>query len=128
MNELTDEEKSVLLAKAMGLMVEKKMTNPWVAWFGNEEDARYVDVIFYTDNEGYLRETCNFYDGHMEAAWQVLNWVGQWDQISQWTQYTQFWGWWDQHDVWLIEYPKAQHLWLDKILELAIEAGLVEKA
>ena len=115
LTKLTDQEKSVMLARAMGWDVETKSANPWSA-FTNDE-PNYIEVIFYKDAEGYLHETCDFYTDHMEVAWRVLNWAAKRFDIYEW---------WDVQDMPEEEPAVAQRAWLDKILELCIEAGIVE--
>lgn len=69
----------------------------------------------------------DFYDpANMALAWTVLNWINTWDQNKYWTQYTSFWGWWSDAELWQIDGNSAQRKWLDRVLELAIEAKLVK--
>ena len=117
LEDMSDQEKSVMLAKAMGWEI---VPHPIYS------DDSPLFKIPNSKEWGWELDD-NFYDQmNMALAWRVLNWLGIWDQNSQWTQYTQFWGWWDQNDLWLTSPADAQRLWLDKILSLAIEAGIVE--
>ena len=113
---LSEQEKSVMLARAMG----------WEFVESPDGRRRFCDPDL-TEGRGGLFFQDNLYDPtNMALAWRVLNWVDTWDQKKYRTQYTQFWGWWDNEELWQIESKFAQAKWLDKILSLAIEAGIVE--
>jgi len=111
---LTDEQKSVLLAKAMGWRVHY--------------DPENVLHLKPTGTEQWYRGdapriSCNLYHpARMALAWRVLNWA--------WEQKTDDWLWsWILDECCLdggIPPADAQRLWLDKILEMAIEAGIAE--
>ena len=112
-DEMNDEEKSVLLAKAMGNPISFAMP-------GNSDDT----TAEYPFN-------LNLYDAaNMALAWRVLNWANeqhapdpQEEYIADEVQeYMRFFG------AWLSILPpdEAQRNILDKILSLAIEAGLVK--
>lgn len=90
-NELSDEQKSVMLIKAA--------------------EIRGIIVI------------STLYDpDHMALAWRVLNWAD--GEMKLWDM---FFPWWDEEfEATALSPADAQRAWLDKILELAIEAGLVE--
>jgi hypothetical protein len=116
-DEMTDQEKSVALARAMGWGVS------YEGRFGIESD-----VIHVIDEDGYHSSTIDLYAGPMETAWRVLNWAEGQD-------------FWHRHFrtgsesdslapfEWAVIRRKppadAQRAWLDKVLELAIEAGLI---
>ncbi len=115
MNDMSDQEKSVLLAKAMG----------WRVFRSGNIQAKL---------DGSQWMTKDLYDpANMALAWRVLNWAN-----SQKHYYAGFQGYsglmfdflyhWLFSDETFFELSPAdaQRLWLDKILELAIEAGLVE--
>ena len=134
MNDLTDQEKSVLLAKAMG---GEPDTYPlWMLDFkesrvlGGETNLSTADYVF------------NLYNpANMALAWRVLNWAGK--QVPTETSRSglilhswagrlhSFWGasyWVNGHKLFLhsMDPADAQRAWLDKVLSLAIEAELVE--
>ena len=73
---MNDQEKSVLIAQAMGLRVQDVLVNPIQSGFGGKEPI-YCPVIYYTDPAGYARETTDMYAGSQgaEIAWMALNWV-----------------------------------------------------
>ena len=112
-SEMSDQEKSVLLAKAM-------------EW---EVDQSYI-VLPNDDNSNTRFLLSDLYEAPMSVAWRVLNWA--WlvhDNESG--MYSLKWTEWfsDIEDCVDFSMPPAdaQRLWLDKILELAIEAGIIEE-
>jgi len=113
---LSDQEKSVMLGKAMG----------WETFKGAHTKRIFAKI------DG-VQHDCELYDpANMALAWRVLNWAwnhgyDMGDGIAMW--------WYakaDQNstveDTLLIDATPAdaQRAWLDKILTLCIEAGLVE--
>ena len=116
LTKLSDQEKSVALAKAMG----------WETFNSPHTGRKMIkrpEVVFIQDG--------NLYDpANMALAWRVLNWANeqhapdpQEEYIADEVQeYMRFFG------AWLSILPpdEAQRNILDKILSLAIEAGLVE--
>ena len=119
MDNLTDQEKSVLLAKAMGwyqVDYEPIMGARWQA--PNKPEQYWL-------NPPNLYVTVN-----MSLAWRVLNWAAKQEAIISLGIFT----WWYEQDsprIYGGEAPlvlppaDAQRAWLDKILELAIEAGII---
>ena len=96
---MNDEEKSVLLAKAMA------------------------------PEDGVFDHTLNLYDpANMALAWGVAGFAME--QTSAWNAPGGYAMAYDFQEWWVCEIepglPDAQRLWLDKVLSLAIEAGLVE--
>ena len=103
---LTDQEKSVLLAKAMGLEISPNGT-----YFKHLPDW----------NQEYIWGN-NFYDpANMALAWRSLNWADQQRALSD-----RLADYFIAYLLWIEPPADAQRLWLDKILELALEAGIVE--
>lgn len=111
-DKLSDQEKSVMLAKAMGKSPQNRQAVPdWMIEIPGiaRNDKELESVVF------------NLYDPeNMALAWRVLNWVNYTPLSGAWNVwfYDQLWMWVPPAD--------AQRKWLDKVLELAIEAGLVE--
>ena len=111
---LTDQEKSVLLAKAMG--------NP--IGFRQPPGVREFHPVNL------------YYPVNMVFAWLCLNWASEQDlEIDSYSYpYVVAQGVAELFDtdveirdqIWAQSPADAQRLWLDRILELAIEAGLVE--
>jgi len=109
LNNLNDQEKSAMLAKAMG-------------WKVTALPVGHDDLFIIVPNE-YDRNIRSFYSpANMSLAWKVLNWATEYERKNN----EELVMWW--MDVLLCNYPPAdaQRLWLDKILELAIEDGLAE--
>ena len=127
-DKLSDQEKSVMLARAMG----------WESFIG--EITKQVFVILPGDKFHRIGE---LYDpANMALAWRVLNWASLDSNVgipfAKWlmkviaVQYT------DNGDLDIIRHTPnwaylfnlppadAQRAWLDKILTLAIEAGMVD--
>jgi len=107
---LSDEQKSVMLAKAMG-------------WQVVEHNKRRCTIGHIGERIGVIDYPFNLYaPANFALAWKVLNWATEYGRKNNEEMVL----WW--MDVLLCNYPPAdaQRLWLDKILELAIEAGLVE--
>ena len=119
--DLDDHDKSLLLARAMGLGVQRVVTNPFYALDGVE--PRYCEVIFYMTQQGYSTETTDFYDDHLEVAWMVLNWA--WDKKapdgSRWS--------WILDEECLDGRFRAddfQRRMLDMVLKLCLRDGIIE--
>lgn len=115
---LSEREKSAMLARMMG----------WEFVESPDGRRRFCDSDL-TEGRGGLFFQDNLYDPtNMALAWRVLNW---WRDINRqkiphddtWMQWL---GWLLQNSLWMFDYDKAQAAWLDKILSLAIEAGIVE--
>jgi len=102
MCEMSDTDKSVLLARARG-------------W------SSIGDTIFTPKRpSGLYSSFKNFYDpANMALAWDTHIWAIYDSPFG--IEYLS----WMLHKSFLAK-KDAQHLWLDKILELAIDAGLVE--
>lgn len=132
MSELSDEQKSVMLAKAMGWREA-----PTGRGFRPEiEDADGRQV--YPLNEAWDSIWPDLYlPEHMSLAWRVLNWATSNDsqiyfRLVDWLYdsaesipdgYKTGGANWFR--LFMRQPDEAQRAWLDKILELAIEAGLV---
>lgn len=139
-SELTDEQKSVALARLCDWFVEKLDNTTdfqvWVLVDKNLMIARLGQPHFLYD------------PAHMALAWRVLNWAYNGLSLHTWGARSEF----DYalarqklakifelyprsitgfgltyHVVYEMPPADAQRLWLDTILELAIEAGLVSE-
>lgn len=128
---MNDNEKSVMLAKLCGWIrpagdcykpglwiIEVPSLPMWsIAHFWKTEPLDLPDFDFY-------------HPANMELAWRVLDWglkvkptdpTGSIHEPSRFHNKLRAW-----MPMYLWGNPKAQRLWLDKILSLAIEAGMVE--
>ena len=76
----------------------------------------------YTAQEQLEKIVPNLYDpANMALAWRCHLWACN-NQFN--TNTWPYLGWFEDNSI--FEYEDAQRRWLDKVLELAIEAGVVE--
>lgn len=122
-NEMSQEEKSVALAKLCG--------------WEYSDDMRYLSGVYEYGVIWFDRtdDSPNLYDpANMALAWRVLNWASYnlnkiTDDFSEGVLFDFMIsgvvtnGYYDA--VWTAPPDEAQSAWLDKILELAVEAGMV---
>ena len=127
LDEMSEQEKSVMLARLRGWRREKASIGVRRSIYGkgwrNCSDAVWIDE----DGNKVLFGVPNLYDpANMALAWRALNWAEAQDNVSfDFRIYKLFSG--GSSRVFIGLPPKeAQSLWLDKILELAHEAGLLE--
>lgn len=130
MTDMTDQQRSALLMKAMGwILGEPHRHGMWthVSVYGpsgTAVDSQIHPVIAFTDGKVLL----DLYDpANMSLAFRVLNWASDSRNLrrSQREELELFLSgredgvpkWWHED---------AQRLWLDKIFFMAIEAGIVE--
>ncbi len=155
-DKLSDQEKSVLLARAMEWKIIHKPTEWEVGHYSrgyyaihDENDNRIPLRVLFEAGENYYSHpypkmpeledfsVLNLFDtDEMALAWRVLNWAANRnDRIDDYSYpYTIAQGaeslfsidYEIEEQIWAWEPANAQRLWLDKILELAIEAELVE--
>ena len=119
---MDDQEKSVMLAKAIG-------------WYVTVYDKRCA-ISSLGERLGVYDYPLNLYDpANMALAWRVLNWASELDTEIDDYSYPYviseaadclFERELEDVKMWCLPPADAQRLWLDKILELAIEAGLAE--
>ncbi len=113
--DLTDQEKSELLIKRIGEGGEPMLL------FGNhlhftKPDYDDLDDLYKLDRHGNPL--------HLPQAWRVLNWA--YAVLEDQGRHHMFLDWWIIANLHVKSLSVAMRLWLDKILELAIEAGIVE--
>ena len=126
-SKMSDQEKSMLLARAMGWKLEMRP---------DLQDE--LPLMIFDDNIGISYADSLYRPANMALAWRVLNWAM--NQPDPPTSDQRLWSWlahWWTHgdseydpDGWLLleQSPAdAQRFWLDKILEFAIEAGIIEE-
>lgn len=102
---LTDEQKSVMLAKLCGWVVTNGFDGIIIS-----SSTEVFQITLTSPNYLYNRKW-------MFIAWLVLNWAMPNNDIDRW---------WVVVGIYNKPPAEAQRAWLDKVLELAIEAGLVE--
>ncbi len=124
-SKLTDQAKSVLLARAVGKSPEHDQIVPqWMIMIpgiarNNKEMESVVFDLYRVDENG---EPVN-----MPLSWRVLNWACVTFHMPPENKlfiafYTSN-GWWT---LFCADPATAMRLWLDEILKLAIEAGRIE--
>jgi hypothetical protein len=139
---LNDAQKSVILARLCNWQAVNAQTKSG-AWMRVLGDAAGEDlgVIFgggLSCKAQELRDSIipDLYDpANMALAWRVLNWVYPWQHPigpddtqspEAWHDGTVRWGWAIERVIdGSLSPAVAQRSWLDKVLELAIEAGMV---
>ena len=116
MNDMS-EEKSVLLAKATGV--------DWRIIPISDFDSIYEDsaeVVILDSNDILVGHGTLYDPANMALAWRVHLWMGKNDPLPCTPKGYIYW--WN--NLGIVREADAQRLWLDKILSLAIEAGIVE--
>ncbi len=112
--DLTDQEKSDLLCNLAGISKEQFSAT---GLDGLEWEFTWPD-LYEVDEDGIPL--------HMPLAWLILNWWTEDEVDRPWAQWAEFSGFWEDGFLTQLPAADAQRLWLDKILELAIEAGMIE--
>ena len=111
-------EASVMLARLMGELSECTCGTP----------ACTVGMRIDSGNGWFVPKVNNLYDpANMPKAWHALNWANK-TKFGGETTLDQ-WSWWHNFvaDMRLLPPAAAQRAWLDKILSLAIQAGMVQE-
>lgn len=109
------QEKSIMLARLMGWQF---------VYAGNGVVAVVRDKIFVGTTTAYWYSESgpcvDFYEkDNMSLAWKILAFAADLDQRTNTTVFEE---WWHSQRLYLKSPEKAQKLWLDKVLELAIQA------
>ena len=120
-DELTDQEKSVALARVMAWKIHPVI--------GQHIIHRFIHNVIVGDEiiGNMLGDVLDLYDpANMALAWRVLNWAIETDlRIVEYDKSAPIaWEIYKGAQVFTLPPADAQRAWLDKILELAIEAGL----
>ena len=136
-SKMTDQEKSLALAKLCGWVKQEG-----IAWaFHPSGLGNYYSHLATLLNYKPEHITPNLYDpANMALAWLVLNWAMEQTEpmvirTSRWAPEPFPVDFGSEVDYWLSEKvdiarkppAEAQRAWLDEIVELAIEAGLVKE-
>ena len=111
-DKMKPEEKSVVLARLCGWHVERTGSDIWVS---NSENDYLFKIRL--SGPGYL-----YNYKWMFLAWRVLNWACENFSTNDYIDIVR-WFWGSQN--FRVPPAEAQTAWLDKILSLAIEAGMV---
>ena len=116
-DEMADQEKSVMLARSMG-------------WTLRLPSMYSSTPPYLSDVTGQLiGEHCDYPDLYdttsMALAWRVHLWIKEQDYGTDGFIAEQYDMWWEDSQVWRED--NAQRLWLDKIVELCVEAELVSE-
>lgn len=117
-DEMSDQEKSDGLVKLTGLQVypiEPEHNDCREGWL-ILCDSPYLWFSYETEDEFDL------YEAPMELSWHVLNWAAETWADGNWIN----WAMYEPYFLLDKSAEVAQRAWLDKILELLIEAGMVE--
>lgn len=120
---LTDQEKSVMLARAMGLSEPRYLSSSQV-WI-IENNNRPNLSVYVSPKKFDLYDPAN-----MALAWWVLNWA--YAQKHWYKKHLGLMGdvlydkFWSDDTFFELSPTDAQRLWIDQILSLAIEAGIVK--
>ena len=144
MSDLPDQEKSVLLAKAMGWTTrpcDVDDPNLYMEWALYDSNGGRLEVAeFWEDaNEKEVWDYFDLYDpANMSLAWRVLNWawgkhdrmvlvVNEEDEVV--VEPLKYWTWRLMNVLWeagAMEPERAVRHILDSILNLAVGAGIIE--
>ena len=130
-SEMSDQEKSVMLARLCGWTLVRR---EWkgalkLGWHNNENEllASPCSVDLSLWGEDLESMTCPnlYYPTNMALAWRVSNFIySEFFNGEDWCD--GYFTWWHEVDWYKYTPAAAQRAWLDKILELAIEAGMVK--
>lgn len=111
--ELTDKEKSILLAKLIGYIVPAEGYLPGLWQVVGDGLGVFVDYPSAI--------VPNLYDAkNFSLAWRVLNWWHSQERSLKW-----YWG--DLQGWFTKPVDDVIREWLDLVLRLAIDAGLLEE-
>ena len=119
-----EREKSLILAKAMGWEFESDCPRGFIPTL---MDSEFQPVELPCPDEDYGQGYPDLYHPrNMALAWRGLGWWSSVVDIGDDDIYFQWRGWVDSVLVDdFLGKSEAQAAWLDKVLELAIAAGLV---
>jgi hypothetical protein len=134
-DEMSEQEKSVALARAMGWAVDSVAINPaddntWFTCIIVDSSGSNIGLkpLGASKVKRLRPMKLNLYDpANMALAWRVLRWWKTYCFEKQSPETWQKWADWLQGEF-LFPYlgrPDAQRLWLDKILALAIAAEII---
>ena len=127
-NEMTPEEKSVMLARLCGWGVrQNKPVDYYQTSLVDSSGNVIINSVFMYHEISLSKIVPNLYaPKNMALAWRVLNWAFETFEFTQDANFSlsEIAG---EHSVFRSPPELAQRRWLDKILSLAVEAGMVEE-
>jgi hypothetical protein len=114
----SSQEKSLLLACLMGWQCVYAADGV-CAVIGGREYVGTSTAFWYTETGPHI----DFYEAeNMALAWKIMTRALELDSQLK----ADFGAWWQSQTLYQVKLPQmAQRLWLDKILELAIQAELL---
>lgn len=121
-SKLTDHKKSIMLARLMGWYRPAGDEYTGSLWIFDTGGRTRYDGMFWGVAETFHPDFDLYKTEYIHIAWLVLNWACDQQAIIDWCKEEQFME--DIRDYWNLPLAEAQRLWLDKVLELAIEAGM----
>jgi len=135
MDRLADWQKTLLLA---GLIEEWEV----LGWrFDDESPVLCYDIgegfnllmrVFLSDASRADTHSTLYSAKNMHYAWRLVAWVNQLRGEPLWVGDisidTRFAMWWERERVLAMSQAQAQRAWLDKVLELAVAAGVVDES
>lgn len=133
-SELPTKQKSVLLAKAMGINYRLYSHS---LYFDTADGQLFCEVFPFgakgepTEAEVFEKWFFDLYEAHwMAMAWRVVEWIATPRNVNHPASGlpigTHFMAWWNTADLWACKQDEFQAAVLDKILELAMAARLVQ--
>lgn len=135
-NEMTEREKSAVLLKLIGAWVKctNKQNSIWSIMLGEKAIVSDVCPMGLRSEFAHAHHVMatiapDLYDEkHMALAWRVLNWA-YFNPGEKREFHDKFMRWWDYglgRTLVSLSPEEAVIEWLDRILSLAIEAGMIE--
>lgn len=142
-SERSDWQKTLLLA---GLIEEWEVVgcrfddDSPVLWYDICDDVNLLMRVFLSEDDVGENHSTLYEPDNMHLAWRLAGWAWGCNHLvpyktlidGRWTKFERpfrnmFFFWWTYHDGLIGEQAaRAQRLWLDKVLELAVAAGMVD--
>jgi len=114
---MNNHEKSVEILKLMGwrpVQMPKFHSEGWYRLADENGNWNPSDYSSKTQDGAWLSAPNLYKPENVVIAWRVLNWVARKSPFKM-----EFFGYWDNGDLWTKPLETAQAEWLDKVLELA---------
>lgn len=126
-NEMSDQEKSVMLARLCGWKHEHlppKIGDTLGLNIVTDKNGDLLHKGWFSFPLAYPTIPSLYDPENMPLAWRVLNWAL--DHLTAPSHFFQLRQMVGDMDLFVLPRDAAQRAWLDKILELATEAGMVK--